>query len=74
MAHNYITSGVFDEVQFLLKHFHSTLSRIMRILYVFYGLFINDIFSDERFVYPTMPKFFCQLYSPTSWELVPNTK
>ncbi|XP_052231440.1 cleavage and polyadenylation specificity factor subunit 1-like isoform X1 [Dreissena polymorpha] len=30
--------------------------------------------KDERFVYPTAQKFLCQLYSPTSWEVVPNTQ
>lgn len=30
--------------------------------------------KDERFVYPTAQKFSCQLYSPTSWEVVPNTQ
>ncbi|KAK3085849.1 hypothetical protein FSP39_009622 [Pinctada imbricata] len=30
--------------------------------------------KDERFVYPPLPKFTLQLYSPTSWEVVPNTK
>ena len=30
--------------------------------------------SDERFVYPMAQKFLCQLYSPTSWEVVPNTQ
>lgn len=34
---------------------------------------IEVVEKDERFVYPTMPKFFCQLYSPSSWEQVPNT-
>ncbi|XP_060586959.1 cleavage and polyadenylation specificity factor subunit 1-like [Ruditapes philippinarum] len=34
-----------------------------------------DVFEkDERFVYPTAQKFSCQLYSPTSWEVVPNTQ
>ncbi|XP_060076994.1 cleavage and polyadenylation specificity factor subunit 1-like [Ylistrum balloti] len=30
--------------------------------------------KDERFVYPNMKRFIVQLYSPTSWEVVPNTK
>ncbi|XP_053401547.1 cleavage and polyadenylation specificity factor subunit 1-like [Mercenaria mercenaria] len=34
-----------------------------------------DVFEkDERFVYTTAQKFSCQLYSPTSWEVVPNTQ
>ncbi|WAR13668.1 CPSF1-like protein [Mya arenaria] len=30
--------------------------------------------KDERFVYPVVEKFMCQLYSPTSWEVIPNTQ
>lgn len=34
-----------------------------------------DIYEkDERFVYPIASKFSCQLFSPTSWEVVPNTQ
>ncbi|XP_078335129.1 cleavage and polyadenylation specificity factor subunit 1-like isoform X2 [Crassostrea virginica] len=34
----------------------------------------DTIEKDERFIYPTTPRFTLQLYSPTSWEVVPNTK
>uniref|UniRef100_T1J479 Cleavage and polyadenylation specificity factor subunit 1 n=1 Tax=Strigamia maritima TaxID=126957 RepID=T1J479_STRMM len=29
---------------------------------------------DDRFIYPTMEKFSVQLFSPVSWEAIPNTK
>jgi len=32
------------------------------------------VLPDERFVYPMVEKFMCQLYAPTSWEVIPNTK
>ncbi|KAL3859426.1 hypothetical protein ACJMK2_009649 [Sinanodonta woodiana] len=33
----------------------------------------DTVEKDERFIYPSIHKYTCQLYSPTSWEVVPNT-
>ncbi len=30
--------------------------------------------SDERFVFPTVEHFNVQLFSPVTWEAIPNTK
>ncbi|XP_064640599.1 cleavage and polyadenylation specificity factor subunit 1-like [Lineus longissimus] len=35
---------------------------------------IQVIDRDDRFIYPTIEKFSVQLFSPVSWEVIPNTK
>ena len=32
------------------------------------------VFSDERFVYPNMSKFTVQLFTPSTWEVIPDTR
>lgn len=34
----------------------------------------ETIIRGPRFVYPTQEKFYIELYSPTNWEAVPNTR
>ena len=35
---------------------------------------MDTVERDEQFPYPSEKKFYLQLYSPQSWEVVPHTK
>lgn len=36
--------------------------------------FVWCLFADGRFIFPTVDRFSLQLFSPTTWEPIPNTK
>lgn len=61
----------YDDVVYILLYFFCVFYEML--FYLFKGKNFIFLIADERYIYPVIEKFSLQLFSPVSWETIPNT-